>query len=106
MKTPLSPLAIRVLPIVLSVFGWTSHSRATEGDYVSRKEYEELRHEMLELKKELDSIKKQNRATTTKSETASAPAPVAPADGPPTESKDSSPSSLLNTALEDLALGS
>jgi hypothetical protein len=69
-------LIIRLLLVVfLPGLGTSVRGQATDGDYVSRKEYEELKQQMLLLKKELDEIKRQN-GTAAKS-TAAPASPVA-----------------------------
>ena len=61
MKIHSRHLIIRLLLVVfLPGLGTSVRGQPAEGDYVSRKEYEELKQQMLMLKKELDEIKKQN----------------------------------------------
>jgi hypothetical protein len=74
-------------------------AQPAEGDYVSRKEYEELKQQMLILKKELDDIKKQNgMAAKTKI------APAASAATPAQDAKETA-STLLSDGLRELVPG-
>jgi hypothetical protein len=72
---------------------------AASSGYVSRKEYEELKQEMLALKKELATIKKEKATTAAKP----APSPAA-SPAPPAEAPFKQPVSATSS-IEDLILG-
>jgi hypothetical protein len=88
-----------LLVVLLPGLGTNVRGQPAEGDYVSRKEYEELKQQMLILKKELDDIKKQNgMAAKTKI------APAASAATPAQDAKETA-STLLSDGLRELVPG-
>jgi hypothetical protein len=54
-----------VTALILFLLSASAYAQDPEGGYVSRKEYEELKQEMLALKKELDSLKKEKATAST-----------------------------------------
>jgi hypothetical protein len=101
MKLHSRHLIIRLLLVLLLPgFGTSLRAQPAGGDYVSRKEYEELKQQMLLLKKELDEIKKQNGMAA---KAKGAPAPAAAAATVP-EAKETA-STLLPAGLEELLPG-
>jgi hypothetical protein len=99
MKTKRFGVRAALLPtaLVLIISPLARAEDASSGGYVSRKEYEELRQQMLALKQELDSIKKERKVAT---KLAAAPEePASPAAGPNKETVQPS------TALDELTLG-
>jgi hypothetical protein len=90
------------LLVLLHGLGANLRAESAERDYVSRKEYEELKQQMLLLKKELDDIKKQNGIAA---KTKIAPsAPNAPSATPAHEAKEAM-STTFPGGLEELVPG-
>jgi len=83
---------------ILCVLCPSAGAQDPEGGYVSRKEYEELKQQMLALKKELESIKKEKTAVATPA------ASPAGSPAPPAESPFKQPVSATSS-IEDLILG-
>jgi len=100
MRIHLPHLIIRFsLLVLLHGLGANLRAEPAERDYVSRKEYEELKQQMLLLKKELDEIKKQKGiAAKTKI------APSAPSATPAPEAKEAM-STPFPSGLEELVPG-
>jgi hypothetical protein len=71
-------VASLVAALVLFVFTASAHAQDPEGGYVSRKEYEELKQEMLALKKELESVKKEKATASTQEPKQPAPPSAEP----------------------------
>ena len=93
-KQPFSYAATVSFIILLGFPGSFAHAQSAPSDYVSRKEYEELKQQMLAMKKELESIKKEKTAAATP---AASPAP--PAAGPYKETV------APTNSLDELILG-
>lgn len=101
MKIHSRHLIIRLLLVVLLPgLGTNVRGQPAEGDYVSRKEYEELKQQMLLLKKELDEIKRQNGM---------AAKPIVPPASPVArsgqEAKETASTRLPDVGLQDLIPG-
>ena len=62
-KTRHSYLAAVIQTVLLAAVSPVTRGQDSSGDYVTRKEYEELKAEMLALKKELVGIKRENHAS-------------------------------------------
>ena len=101
MKIHSRHLIIRLLLVVfLPGLGANVRGQPAEGDYVSRKEYEELKQQMLLLKKELDEIKKQNGLAAKPTA-----APASPVAASGQEAKEIASTPLPDVGLRELIPG-
>jgi hypothetical protein len=101
MKIHSRHLIIRLLLVVLFPgLGTNVRGQPVEGDYVSRKEYEELKQQMLLLKKELDEIKRQNGMAAKPMA-----APASPVATSGQETKDTASTPLPDVGLRELIPG-